>query len=195
MIQLILFLLIGAALVASLIFLVWRSPRAEKGSAALVEARQALVVLQTGLLPMELIGGSCPGRPRIRPIAGSRPRLREVSERAKSHCSRMGRRDQKTDSQFDALSSGFGALLCPAQLSDRTGTRASVCRFTLRLPGAPDDLVCWWAVRRASHRGCNGCNGCSGLQCLGAVSRILEFGSSWSTARPPEGRVTLGIDP
>ena len=56
MIQLILFLLIGAALVASLIFLVWRSPRAEKGSAALVEARQALVALQTGLLPMELIG-------------------------------------------------------------------------------------------------------------------------------------------
>ncbi|HEV3482091.1 MAG TPA: hypothetical protein VGR97_07155 [Candidatus Acidoferrales bacterium] len=56
MIQLILFLLIGALLFLSLIFLVWRSPRAEKGSAALVEARQALVALQTGLLPMELIG-------------------------------------------------------------------------------------------------------------------------------------------
>ncbi len=55
MIQLILFLLIGAALLASLIFLVWRSPRAENSSAALVEARQALVALQTGLLPMELI--------------------------------------------------------------------------------------------------------------------------------------------
>ena len=56
MFQLILFLLIGAALVASLIFLVWRSPRAEKGSAALVEARQALVALQTDLLPTELVG-------------------------------------------------------------------------------------------------------------------------------------------
>lgn len=55
MIQLILFLLIGALLFLSLIFLVWRSPRAEKGSTALVEARQALVALQTGLLPMELI--------------------------------------------------------------------------------------------------------------------------------------------
>ncbi len=55
MIQLILFLLIGALLFLSLIFLVWRSPRAEDGSAALVEARQALVALQTGLLPMELI--------------------------------------------------------------------------------------------------------------------------------------------
>jgi hypothetical protein len=54
-IQLILFLLIGALLFLSLIFLVWRSPRAEDGSAALVEARQALVALQTGLLPMELI--------------------------------------------------------------------------------------------------------------------------------------------
>lgn len=56
MIQLILFLSVGAALVASLIFLVWRSPRAEKGSKALVEARQALVALQTDLLPTELIG-------------------------------------------------------------------------------------------------------------------------------------------
>lgn len=56
MIQLILFLSIGALLFLSLIFLVWRSPRAEDSSAALVEARQALVALQTGLLPMELIG-------------------------------------------------------------------------------------------------------------------------------------------
>ena len=56
MIQLILFLLIGALLFLSLIFLVWRSPRAEKGSAALVEARQALVALQADLLPTELIG-------------------------------------------------------------------------------------------------------------------------------------------
>jgi hypothetical protein len=56
MIQLILFLLIGALLFLSLIFLVWRSPRAEDSSAALVEARQALVALQTGLLPMELTG-------------------------------------------------------------------------------------------------------------------------------------------
>jgi hypothetical protein len=55
-IQLILFLSIGALLFLSLIFLVWRSPRAEKGSAVLVEARQALVALQTGLLPTELIG-------------------------------------------------------------------------------------------------------------------------------------------
>jgi hypothetical protein len=55
-IQLILFLLIGALLFASLIFLVWRSPRAEDGSTALVQARQALMALQTGLLPMELIG-------------------------------------------------------------------------------------------------------------------------------------------
>ena len=56
MIQLIFFLLIGVLLFLSLIFLVWRSPRAEDGSAALVEARQALVALQTGLLPTELIG-------------------------------------------------------------------------------------------------------------------------------------------
>ncbi len=56
MIQLILFLSIGALLFLSLIFLVWRSPRAEDGSAALVEARQALVALQSGLLPAELIG-------------------------------------------------------------------------------------------------------------------------------------------
>ena len=56
MIQLIFFLLIGALLFLSLIFLVWRSPRAEDGSTALVEARQALVALQTNLLPAELIG-------------------------------------------------------------------------------------------------------------------------------------------
>ena len=56
MIQLIFFLAIGVLLFLSLIFLVWRSPRAEDGSAALVEARQALVALQTGLLPTELIG-------------------------------------------------------------------------------------------------------------------------------------------
>lgn len=56
MIQLILFLLIGVLLFLSLIFLVWRSPRVEDSSAVLVEARQALVALQIGLLPMELIG-------------------------------------------------------------------------------------------------------------------------------------------
>jgi hypothetical protein len=55
-IQLLLFLLIGALLFLSLIFLVWRRPRAEDGSAALLEARQALVTLQSGLLPIELIG-------------------------------------------------------------------------------------------------------------------------------------------
>jgi len=55
-IQLVLFLSIGALLFLALIFLVWQSPRAEDSSAALVEARQALVALQTGLLPMELIG-------------------------------------------------------------------------------------------------------------------------------------------
>ena len=55
MIQLILFLLIGALLFLSLLFLVWKSPRAEDGSGALVEARQALSALQAGLLPIELI--------------------------------------------------------------------------------------------------------------------------------------------
>jgi hypothetical protein len=54
-IQLILFLLVGALLFLSLIFLVWKSPRAEAGSGALVEARRALNALQGGLLPIELI--------------------------------------------------------------------------------------------------------------------------------------------
>lgn len=56
MIQLILFLLVGALLLISLLFLVRRSPRAEGGGRALAEARQALNSLQIGLLPPELVG-------------------------------------------------------------------------------------------------------------------------------------------
>jgi hypothetical protein len=55
-IQLILFLLIGALLLVSLYSFVRRGQRAEGGSGALVEARQALNTLQAGLLPPELIG-------------------------------------------------------------------------------------------------------------------------------------------
>jgi hypothetical protein len=43
-------------LVGSLFLVVRRSPRAEGGSSALVAARQALDVLQTGLLPSGLVG-------------------------------------------------------------------------------------------------------------------------------------------
>ena len=56
MIQLILFLLIGVLLLASLYFLVRRGPRGEGGGQALAEARQALNALQVGLLPPELVG-------------------------------------------------------------------------------------------------------------------------------------------
>ena len=56
MIQLILFLFVGALLFSSLFFIMRRSPRAEGGSEVLVEARQALNALQVGLLPPELVG-------------------------------------------------------------------------------------------------------------------------------------------
>jgi hypothetical protein len=56
MIQLILFLLVGALLFSSIFFLARRSPRTEGSSKALVEARQALDSLQVGLLPAELVG-------------------------------------------------------------------------------------------------------------------------------------------
>jgi len=55
MIQLILFLAIGALLFSSLFFLMRRNPRAEGGGPAIVKARLALNSLQTGLLPPELI--------------------------------------------------------------------------------------------------------------------------------------------
>jgi len=53
-IQLILFLSIGAALLFALTFSL-RPRRAEGGSTALVQARQALSVLQGGLLPAEMV--------------------------------------------------------------------------------------------------------------------------------------------
>ena len=56
MIQLISFLLIGALLLVSLYSFMRREQRAEGGSGALVEARQALNTLQAGLLPPELVG-------------------------------------------------------------------------------------------------------------------------------------------
>jgi hypothetical protein len=56
MIELILFLLIGALLFASLLGLARRGSRPEGGAEALLEARQALTQLQTGLLPPELVG-------------------------------------------------------------------------------------------------------------------------------------------
>lgn len=56
MIQLIPFLLVGALLLLSLYFFVRRGQRAEGGSGALVEAKQALNILQAGLLPPELVG-------------------------------------------------------------------------------------------------------------------------------------------
>ncbi|MBZ5500987.1 MAG: hypothetical protein LAN59_01950 [Acidobacteriia bacterium] len=55
MIQLIFFLLLGALLLASLFFLARRRPRIEGGAQAMVEARQALSALQSGLLPRELV--------------------------------------------------------------------------------------------------------------------------------------------
>jgi len=54
-IQLIFFLSIGVLLFASLFFLARRNPRPEGSSGALIEARQALVALQAGLLPIELV--------------------------------------------------------------------------------------------------------------------------------------------
>src|SRR5271155_5361088 len=56
MMQLIPFLFVGVLLFFSLIFLMRRSPRAEGGTEALVEAKQALNALQAGLLPPELFG-------------------------------------------------------------------------------------------------------------------------------------------
>lgn len=55
MIQLIFFLSIGVLLFASLFFLARRNPRPEGSSGALIEARQALTALQSGLLPVELV--------------------------------------------------------------------------------------------------------------------------------------------
>jgi hypothetical protein len=55
-IQLISFLGIGALLLVSLYFFARGSNRAEGGSGAMVEARQALNALQGGLLPPELVG-------------------------------------------------------------------------------------------------------------------------------------------
>lgn len=55
MIQLIFFLSIGVLLFASLFFLARRKPRPEGSSGALIEARQALMALQAGLLPVELV--------------------------------------------------------------------------------------------------------------------------------------------
>ena len=56
MIQLISFLLIGAMLLVSLYFFARSGRRAEGGSGAMVEAKQALNALQAGLLPPELVG-------------------------------------------------------------------------------------------------------------------------------------------
>ncbi|MGH9737422.1 MAG: hypothetical protein ACRD4X_02405 [Candidatus Acidiferrales bacterium] len=55
MIQLILFLLVGALLFASLVVLARRGSRPEGGAEALVQARQALTHLQADLLPPELV--------------------------------------------------------------------------------------------------------------------------------------------
>jgi hypothetical protein len=55
-IQLILFLLVGAMLFFSLYLLLRRSSRAEGSAEELLEARQALVALQLGLLPHETVG-------------------------------------------------------------------------------------------------------------------------------------------
>ncbi len=55
MIQLISFLSIGALLLISLGFFARRGQRAEGGSGALVQAKQALNTLQGGLLPSELV--------------------------------------------------------------------------------------------------------------------------------------------
>lgn len=55
MFQLIVFLAIGALLFASLLLLARGSTRSEGSAEALVEARQALTYLQTGLLPAEIV--------------------------------------------------------------------------------------------------------------------------------------------
>ncbi len=55
MIQLIVFLLLGVMLFASLIAMARRRPRAEGGAQAMVEARQALSELQAALLRVELV--------------------------------------------------------------------------------------------------------------------------------------------
>jgi hypothetical protein len=55
-IQLILFLFIGALLLSSVFLLARRGSRAEGNAQVLVEARQALNALQVGLLPRELVG-------------------------------------------------------------------------------------------------------------------------------------------
>jgi hypothetical protein len=55
MIQMILFLFIGAVLFASLLLLARRGSRPEGGAGALIAARQALTQLQTSLLPPETV--------------------------------------------------------------------------------------------------------------------------------------------
>jgi hypothetical protein len=55
MIQLILFLFVGALLFSSIFFLSRRNPRTEGSSRVLIEARQALNSLQGGLLPADLV--------------------------------------------------------------------------------------------------------------------------------------------
>jgi hypothetical protein len=55
-IQLILFLVIGAVLFCSLYFLARRGSHSEGGTEALLEARTALDALRVGLLPPEIIG-------------------------------------------------------------------------------------------------------------------------------------------
>jgi len=54
-IQLILILAFGVLCLSSLYFLARRSPRAEGGSGPLVEARQAVLALRSGLLPPDLV--------------------------------------------------------------------------------------------------------------------------------------------
>jgi hypothetical protein len=56
MIQLIVFLFVGALLFSSIFFVSRRNPQTEGTSKVLVEARQALSSLQVGLLPPELVG-------------------------------------------------------------------------------------------------------------------------------------------
>ncbi len=56
MIELILFLLVGALLLFSLLFFTPRKPQGQKGPEPLAEVRQALNVLQLGLLSPEIVG-------------------------------------------------------------------------------------------------------------------------------------------
>jgi hypothetical protein len=56
MIQLVLFLVLGAAFLIALFVFASRSRRAEGGAQAVVEARQALVSLQVELLPPAILG-------------------------------------------------------------------------------------------------------------------------------------------